>query len=156
MSVLFRRFTVLAAASVAATSVSADSAVAPGDLSSYADPDSVVLAVRAYAGAAGGAVRLSVYEDEEHFLTQPAIKHGGYVDDDGVAAIPLYGLEAGAYAFVAYYDRNGDGRLNRNALGKPTEPFAFSNGVRPKMRKPRFDEARVEVEPGDVILISLD
>lgn len=127
----------------------------PYDFSRYADPDSVVLAVRADFTAIGGSVRLAVYDDDEAFLERAAVKHEATVDANGVAAMTLHGLEPGAYAFVAYYDENGDGKLNRTAIGAPKEPYAFSNGVKPKLRKPRFDEAKVEVAPGAVVVMTL-
>ncbi|MEQ8935471.1 MAG: DUF2141 domain-containing protein [Amphiplicatus sp.] len=125
--------------------------------SRYADPEGVVLAVSAGFAQPGGAVRLSVYDDEAAFLEHAAAKHEAQIGEDGVAVVPLGDLSPGAYAFVAYYDENGDGRLNRGGiLGKPKEPYAFSNGVNPKLRQPRFDEAKVEVDRGSVVVLKLD
>ena len=46
--------------------------------------------------------------------------------------------------------------LNRGkVLGRPKEPVAFSNGVVPKLRKPRYDETKVAVAPGSVVVITL-
>lgn len=124
-------------------------------LEAYAETDKVVLAVEAGAHAAGGAVRLTVFESEKTFLEQPASKHQAIVNEDGVAVIALADLEAGDYAFAAYYDRNGDGKLNRNFVGAPKEPVAFSNGFKPKLRKPTFSETKVDVAPGALVVISL-
>ena len=38
-------------------------------------------------------------------------------------------------------DLNGNRRADTNFVGMPTEPWGVSNGVRPTMRAPRFDEA---------------
>jgi uncharacterized protein (DUF2141 family) len=143
------------AAALAVGSAVADNAPAPADYLKYSDPMSVVLAVRTEFNAVGGAVRLSVY-DEKTFLEQAAVKNQGVVNEDGLAVVPIRGLAPGSYAFVAYYDENGDGKLNRGALGQPKEPIAFSNGVKPKLRKPRFDETKVDVAPGAVVVITLD
>lgn len=143
------------AAAVAAPAL-ADSAPTPAAFSEYADPSSVVLAVRAAFPAAGGSVRLSVYDDKS-FLENAILKHQATVDENGVALMPLHGLKAGAYAFVAYFDANGDGKLNRGGLfGKPKEPFIFSNGIKPKLRKPHFDETKVDVAPGSVVVLTLE
>lgn len=141
----------------AAGSALADSVPSADAFSRFADPESVVLAVTTDFEATGGAVRLAVYADEQGFLQQAAAKHEGRIGADGVAVLPLRDLDPGAYAFVAYYDANGDGRLNRGGvLGRPTEPVAFSNGVKPKLRKPRFDEAKVDVARGAVVVLELD
>jgi uncharacterized protein (DUF2141 family) len=143
---------ILAAATV--PGALADSAPTGFDISRYADPDSVVLAVRADFAPPGGAVRLSVF-DEMDFLRQPAARAEALVGEDGVAVVPLE-LQPGAYAFVAYYDENGDGQLNRGLVGRPKEPYIFSNGVKPKTRKPRFEETKVDVAPGEVVVLTLE
>lgn len=123
----------------------------------YADPAGVVIAVQTQFAAAGGAVRVSVYQNEDEFLEAAIRKAQAVVDENGLALISLTGLEPGEYAFAAYYDANGDGQLNRGkVLGKPKEPVAFSNGVHPSLRKPRFEEAKVEVAPGAVVVIVLE
>lgn len=116
--------------------------------------DAIVLAVHADA-AKGGEVRLTVYDRPETFLEAPASRHHATVGDDGLAVVEVRGLKAGDYAFVAYLDENGDGKLNRNALGKPKEPFVFSNDVKPKLKKPSFDETKVSVGPGEVVVLTL-
>jgi uncharacterized protein (DUF2141 family) len=116
--------------------------------------DAIVLAVRAGAPE-GSAVRLAVYDDPSTFLEQPASRHHATVGDDGLAVVKVRGLKAGEYSFVAYLDENRDGKLNRNALGKPKEPFIFSNDVKPKLKKPSFDETKVSVGPGEVVVLTL-
>jgi uncharacterized protein (DUF2141 family) len=148
---------VSAAAAIAISAALADSATPPDDLARFSDPASVVLAVRADFAAAGGDVRLAVYSDEANFLEQALVKEAAKVGEDGLAVMKLDDLKPGIYAFAAYYDANGDGRLNRGGvLGKPKEPFGFSNGVRPKLRKPKFEEAAVEVGPGAVIALTIE
>jgi uncharacterized protein (DUF2141 family) len=134
----------------------ADSAPLPDPFSKFSASDAVVLAVRSEFAPPGGHVRLSVFADAATFLERAAVKHDATVNDEGVALITLKGLVPGDYAFVAYYDENGDGKLNRNALGKPKEPYVFSNDVRPKLRKPTFDETKVAVAPGEVVVMTLD
>lgn len=139
----------------AAASVAGAAAAAKAELSEYARPESVVLAVKADFAQPGGSVRLTVYDSAENFLESPLIKHQGTVNADGVAVIALPNLAAGSYAFAAYYDVNGDGKLNRGRIGRPKEPYVFSNDVRPKLRKPKFQETAVRVAPGDVVVLTL-
>ncbi len=124
----------------------------------YTDPAIPVAAVQTtFDVVPGKAVRLAVYDSEEAFLENARAKLQAPVDARGLAVLPLAGLEAGEYAFAVYLDLNGDGKLNRGKfLGRPKEPVAFSNGAKAKLRKPRFDEAKVTVEPGSVVLITLN
>lgn len=151
------RSAALIAAVLVAEAALADSAPGPAAFARFSDPESIVLAVTADFEAAGGAVRLAVYADETAFLERAAAKHEARMGPDGVAVLPLKDLAPGEYAFVAYYDANGDGKLNRGGvLGRPKEPVAFSNGVKPKLRRPRFDEAKVAVDRGAVVVLAFD
>lgn len=51
------------------------------------------------------------------------------------------GLAAGSYAVAVFHDANGDGKLNRNAAGMPTEGFGFSNNPVVRQSAPRFGQA---------------
>lgn len=135
----------------------ADSLPAANPFTKFAQDDAVIAAVQTtFVVEAGKHVRLSVYDSKEHFLEMPAMKHEGELDETGLALVALRGLTPGEYAFVAYLDEDGDGKLKRGGvLGRPKEPLAFSNGVVPKLRKPRFDETKVLVEPGSVVVITL-
>lgn len=126
--------------------------------SSYADPAFPVAAIQAtFAVEPGKAVRLIVYDSAEAFLEKARTKLEASLNRDGFALVPLGDLEPGEYAFAAYLDQNGDGMLNRGSiLGRPKEPVAFSNGAKAKLRKPRFEEAKVDVAPGSVVVITLE
>lgn len=113
------------------------------------------LTVRTEAISPGGRLRIAIYASEGDFLKNAVAKYDASVDEEGVAQIDLTDLNTGSYAVVVYHDANEDGRLNRTALGLPKEPYAFSNGVRPKLKRPSFDEAAVMLTPGANIEISL-
>jgi uncharacterized protein (DUF2141 family) len=61
---------------------------------------------------------------------------------------------AGLYGLAVYQDANRDGRLNRNIVGLPTEPVAFSNNAVIRFGPPSFDDAAVPVgvNGGDTIV----
>jgi uncharacterized protein (DUF2141 family) len=143
-----------AALLVAGAAISAPAPAVP--VARLASGDAVVLAVEAAFAAPGAAVRFTVYDSAENFLETPALKDEATVGEDGLAVLPLRGLAPGDYAFVAYLDENGDKKLNKNAIGKPKEPFIFSNNVKPKLRKPTFAETRVDVANGDVVVMRLE
>ena len=145
-----------ATALFAGSAAHADSVPQDVSFGNYASPTSVVLAVSAPFAMVDGNVRLAVYDNETDFLENASAKHQATIDEDGIAVLDLGPISAGGYAFVAYYDENKDGKLNRNALGIPKEPYAFSNKARAKFRKPRFEEAKVDVNTGSVVIIELD
>lgn len=59
-------------------------------------------------------------------------------------------LPAGDYAMKAFHDVNGNGRMDANPFGMPTEPFAFSNNARGNMGPASWDRARFAVS-GEVV-----
>jgi uncharacterized protein (DUF2141 family) len=63
-------------------------------------------------------------------------------------------VPAGRYAVSVVHDLNGNRRADTNLVGMPTEPWGVSNGVRPTLRAPRFDEAAFVVADaaGDVVV----
>jgi uncharacterized protein (DUF2141 family) len=64
-------------------------------------------------------------------------------------------VPAGPIAVAVYQDVNGDGQLNRNLLGIPSEPYGFSNDVG-RIAIPTFERARVRVdEPATTIPVRL-
>ncbi|MFM7366028.1 MAG: DUF2141 domain-containing protein [Cuspidothrix sp.] len=54
-------------------------------------------------------------------------------------------LKTGNYAVAVIHDANGDGTLNTNVLGIPTEAFGFSNNPLILTKAPTFNEAAVLV-----------
>jgi uncharacterized protein (DUF2141 family) len=114
-----------------------------------------LVAINAGPEAEGLIIRLLVYADESSFLEQAVARLEGEVGADGVAVVRLEDLAHGEYAFFAFLDVKGDGRLPRGALGRPKAPYAFSNDITPKLRRPRFSEAKVDVATGMVISLTL-
>lgn len=51
----------------------------------------------------------------------------------------------GVYAIKLFQDLNGTGKLARNFLGMPTEPYAFSNNAKGNMGPPAFKSAAFNV-----------
>ncbi len=68
-----------------------------------------------------------------------------------MAAVPIRGgraewtlndLPFGDYAVKAYHDENGNGKLDKNAVGMPKEKYGFSNNARGSFGPPGYDKAR--------------
>lgn len=55
--------------------------------------------------------------------------------------VTLDGLKYGSYAVSLYHDENGDGKLNKNSLGIPTEGFGFSNNPSVSRGPAKFPDA---------------
>ncbi len=67
---------------------------------------------------------------------------------DASASVAIAGLPAGRYGIKAFHDVNGNGRMDTNPFGMPTEPFAFSNDARGRMGPAAWADATFTVAAG--------
>jgi uncharacterized protein (DUF2141 family) len=97
----------------------------------------------------GKLVRVGVYNTASGFADDPdgrrALRSADVRAEGQVLALTLVGLAPGKYALAAFADGNGNGRLDRNWAGMPTEPYGFSRDARALFGPPDFEAARVEV-----------
>jgi len=65
-------------------------------------------------------------------------------------------LAPGEYALRLMHDENGNGKLDKNVVGMPTEGYGFSNNPR-VMRPARFDEAKFKLDAaGTAVAVELN
>jgi uncharacterized protein (DUF2141 family) len=53
---------------------------------------------------------------------------------------------------MAYHDENGNGRLDKNVLGVPTEGTAFSRDAKGHFGPPSFNDAAFSAGAGKTVL----
>ena len=71
----------------------------------------------------------------------------------GTVELRIRNVKPGTYAIAVFHDVNGNGKLDRNFIGLPNEPYGFSNDVG-RRGPPNFDAARIVVrEPATTIVI---
>jgi uncharacterized protein (DUF2141 family) len=51
-------------------------------------------------------------------------------------------LPFGTYALAIYQDVNSNGKIDKNMIGIPTEPYAFSNNYKPTVKAPGFKNCK--------------
>ena len=64
----------------------------------------------------------------------------------GTVRVIFADVAPGSYAVAAFHDADGDGALNQNIVGMPTEGYGFSNGAVGFMGPPSFADAAVIVD----------
>lgn len=95
-------------------------------------------------GAETGAIMVALYDSEAAYEGgQPA--RATRVDVAAGQHEAVFDLPAGAYGMKAFHDVNGNGKMDVNPFGMPTEPFAFSNNAVGNMGPAKWDRARFEV-----------
>ncbi|MEM8616876.1 MAG: DUF2141 domain-containing protein [Pseudomonadota bacterium] len=56
--------------------------------------------------------------------------------------VTIEGLAPGEYGIKMFHDVNGDGQMNTNPFGMPTEPYAFSNNAKGRFGPAKWEKAR--------------
>lgn len=64
-------------------------------------------------------------------------------------------LAPGTYALAVMHDQDGNGRLNKNFLGLPVEPFGVSNNHIPRFSPPGFGDASFPVAAGQAVHVTV-
>lgn len=93
-----------------------------------------------------GRVMIAVFDSEAAYngqgapVRQMAAKPG--------EPVRLEGLAPGRYAIKSFHDLNGNGKMDANPFGMPTEPFAFSNNAQGHMGPASWSDAAFDVGAG--------
>lgn len=61
----------------------------------------------------------------------------------GGTVLEFKGLVPGTYGFAIYHDVNGNQTLDTTEMGRPTEPYGFSNNPEIKRSAPSFESFQV-------------
>lgn len=94
------------------------------------------------------AIELS---NKQGFLNDPQRVAGAAlrVNGDLKGGIAFENIEPGSYAVILLHDEDGNGRLNKDLLGIPTESYGFSNGAHGFLGPPKFKDAAFTVDGSD-------
>lgn len=98
------------------------------------------------ADPASGALYVALFDSEQSFRARDS-SHGA-VARDGTPSVVFTSLPPGPYAVAVFQDLNGNGKLDLNLMGVPTEPYGFSRNVTGDMGPPAFQDAAVELTGG--------
>jgi len=94
-------------------------------------------------GSSDGRVMVALYDSESAYdgegapVRQMAAQPG--------QPVRLEGLAPGRYAIKSFHDVNGNGKMDTNPFGMPTEPYAFSNNAIGNMGPAAWRDAAFEV-----------
>src|SRR5215471_10578367 len=81
-----------------------------------------------------GQVKIAVFNSSEKWLgEQPTYS-------STINEVPY-----GDYGVAVFHDENSNGKMDRNVLGIPLEPYGFSNNVRVTFGPPKWEEAKFTV-----------
>ena len=95
-----------------------------------------------------GALMMALFDSEGAYSGGQPVRAVRIAASGAAVQTVFAGLKPGRYAIKAFHDLNGDGKLNTNPFGVPTEPYAFSNNAHANMAPPGWSEAAFTVTAG--------
>ncbi len=96
--------------------------------------------------SAQATLKLYFYNVKANFLVRNHYTLLKYLKPEGRQKI-VYSIQLppGEWAIALTQDLNENDLVDRNLVGIPTEPFAFSNNIHPHFRVPTFDDCKFMV-----------
>jgi len=94
---------------------------------------------------AQGKIMIGLFDSAADFPTK--MVQGLALDAAAPGVTGMFtGLPNGDFAVAVYQDENGNGKLDKNLVGVPTEPYGFSRDAMGRMGPPRFADAKLKVD----------
>ena len=104
--------------------------------------------------SSAGKIYVAIYNSEQSF----GIPEKAYFTDIFLAKKPFMAsieLKSGSYAIAVYQDINNNGKLDKNWVGIPTEPYGFSKDPVIRFGPPLYEDCQLHLEGKKNISIRL-
>ncbi|SEO16339.1 DUF2141 domain-containing protein [Mucilaginibacter sp. OK283] len=98
--------------------------------------------------SAGGKIILNVFKDDESYNKEQPYKKVTFdkkAINNGTLTV-MVKLEPGTYGITLIDDENENGKIDKNFIRMPKEGFGFSNFFMEKLKKPAFDDFKVDLK----------
>ena len=103
-----------------------------------------------------GYVLIGIYNSPKGFREpDKAVAHAKVTAKSGTLTVEIPNLPPGKYAAAIIHDANGNGKLDTNFLGIPSEAYGFSNNARGNFGPPDFQDCLFEVKDNATITVRL-
>lgn len=103
-----------------------------------------------------GSINLGVF-DKAGYDSGKAVDGALIAVDSDTLTVSFSDLAPGTYGVKLYHDVNGNGEMDTNPFGMPTEPYAFSNNAKGRFGPATWDKAAFDVaENGTIHTITIE
>lgn len=97
-----------------------------------------------------GNIGVAIFNSKESFLGKPFMKATKKAKKGEMTF--TFDVPAGTYSISVMHDENKNGKLDKNFMGIPSEPYGISLEGRNMFGPPSYDEAKFMVKDKDVKL----
>ena len=100
-----------------------------------------------------GDVKVALFNSKESFeRSGTAFRSARAEIKNGRSECEFGDIPFGTYAVKVYHDENGNGKLDKNAMGQPRERYGFSNNARNTFGPPGYDQTKFLFEKADTTI----
>ena len=92
-----------------------------------------------------GQVRIAVFNSSETWLGEQPVYSSTIKVDSQAVVWNIIDVPYGDYGIAAFHDENSNGKMDKNLLGMPKEPYGFSNNLRVTFRAPKWEKGKFAV-----------
>ncbi len=102
-----------------------------------------------------GQVKIAVFNSPEKWLGEQPV-YSSTINVDGQSVTwKINDVPYGDYGVAVFHDENSNGKMDKNVLGMPLEPYGFSNNVRITFGPPKWGNAKFAVK-GSTTEVSIE
>jgi len=108
-------------------------------------------------GSPTAPVLIGLYGPDNEFLNEKdTFGKYRFIPTGETLTADITDLPYGTYAMALFQDMDNDGKIERNFIGIPKDPYAFSNNARPTFKAPSFEDCCFEYSEAEhVVEISM-
>ncbi len=104
---------------------------------------------------ARGTLSCRLFTDAASFPDGEGVRTVRARIDGAQAACVFEGLTPGTYAVAVLHDENGNGRVDRNFVGIPSEGYGISNNRTYATASPKWDESRFTLAAREALVLRI-
>ena len=93
-----------------------------------------------------GQVRIAVFNSSETWLGEHPVYSSTIKVDGQTVTWTINDVPYGDYGIAAFHDENSNGKMDKNFVGIPKEPYGFSNNLTVILRAPRWEKGKFAVQ----------
>ncbi len=102
-----------------------------------------------------GQVRIAVFNSSEKWLGEQPIYSSTINVESQSVTWKFNVVPHGDYGIAVFHDENKNGKMDKNFLGMPLEPYGFSNNVRVTFGPPKWEKSKFVVK-GSTTEVSIE
>ena len=93
-----------------------------------------------------GQVKIAVFNSAEKWLGEQPVYSATINVDSQAVVWKISDVPFGDYGVAVFHDENGNGKMDKNFLGIPLEPYGFSNNERVIFGPPKWEKSKFTVK----------